>query len=1145
MVAVDVSHSFSDRMAGRARRSLAGALILAALGGTPAAAAIAGRLQASQADGFGRIIFDLNQATKATTQVSNGILVISFGEPVALNVERLPLQLPDYIGVARLDPDGRAVRLALKQGYQVNLLDAGEKLFVDLLPPNWAGLPPGLPQDVIDALARRALKAEDALRKVQFDRARRVPKDIAVRVATGPGFSRIVIPVKPDVAVDFNRTEDGATLTVDSALRFDARVLKPDLPPSVREVGAELRDGMLEFALLADRDTEIRGFREDDAYVIDVIPPAPAKPKPAVAASKPEEAKPPAAKSEPAKPEAAKNEAARNEPAKNEPAKNEPSKPQQAAVPAGPVVPVVTAAGEGVRVTLSFAAPVAAAAFQRGGTLWLVFEDRQVVQKPVMPEAVTALLGAPTVETASGAVALRLPLNKPAIVSLTEQGATWIATINGDALAAAQPLVLMRGLGPQGRTTLNAKLANTGAAHWLKDPEAGDSIAVVTARGPVQATAKRQAFLELTALQTAHGLALVPNVDDLVISAGLDEVTIGRAQGMMLSASVPPVAQPAKAGAEAQLDPDVWTSDQTGSIREKQSKLMQEAADAPRRERSEARLRLARFLLANGFYPEAKMVLATIAADDDLAGASKPVLISSAMADILGGRLPDGEKTLASPVLALDSEAVLWRAVLDARRNHWPEALVGFRKSADVLEAYPDGLKALIDPIVIDAALNGNDPVFAGEQLARLDNLKQARVDPGVSALEHGRVAAANGRDESAMEYLQAAARGNREVEASARLELVLLKLKTHKIETADAIAELETIGAIWRRGDVEAKSLATLGDLYAAAGRWRDAFAAAQRATQVMPDHPLTRGLQDKMARAFSAMFIDGQDKGLSKIEALAVYYDFKEFTPPGRDGDEMIRHLADRLVDLDLLDQASALLQHQVEHRLEGVAKAQVAARLAVIDLMNSKPGPAVQVLRDSRLADVPAELKRARSLLEARALSEMSLVDLAVEILAPQKGEDADRLRADILWRGKRWREAGEAFELVLGDRWQKPEPLSAAERLDVLRAGIGYVLANERIGLDRLRSKYSAKMSDSADARTFGLVVGDGVGSAQELRELARTVISIGTLPDFLDSFRKRYPEIAGPKPQPPAEGSETQPLPPPAEKAAAAGGKAPA
>jgi hypothetical protein len=97
-----------------------------------------------------------------------------------------------------------------------------------------------------------------------------------------------------------------------------------------------------------------------------------------------------------------------------------------------------------------------------------------------------------------------------------------------------------------------------------------------------------------------------------------------------------------------------------------------------------------------------------------------------------------------------------------------------------------------------------------------------------------------------------------------------------------------------------------------------------------------------------------------LPAIDALSLFYDYRDLTPIGRRGDEMIRRLADRLVSVDLLDQAAELLQHQVDNRLQGAARAQVASRLAVIYLLNHKPDKAQLTLRATRTADLSNELR-----------------------------------------------------------------------------------------------------------------------------------------------------------------------------------------
>ena len=203
--------------------------------------------------------------------------------------------------------------------------------------------------------------------------------------------------------------------------------------------------------------------------------------------------------------------------------------------------------------------------------------------------------------------------------------------------------------------------------------------------------------------------------------------------------------------------------------------------------------------------------------------------------------------------------------------------------------------------------------------------------------------------------------------------------------------------------------------------------------------------------------------------VEALALFYDFRELTPIGRRGDEMIRRLADRLVSVDLLDQAAELLQHQVDHRLQGAARAQVAGRLAVVYLMNRKPDKALAVLRSTRTAEVSNELRDQRLLVEARALSDIGRHDMAIDILSSMDNREAIRMRADAFWAAKRWGDAAAQIELLYGDRWKEFEPLNDLERADLLRAALGYALADDTLGLGRFREKFAAKMGEPGSAR----------------------------------------------------------------------------
>ena len=240
-------------------------------------------------------------------------------------------------------------------------------------------------------------------------------------------------------------------------------------------------------------------------------------------------------------------------------------------------------------------------------------------------------------------------------------------------------------------------------------------------------------------------------------------------------------------------------------------------------------------------------------------------------------------------------------------------------------------------------------------------------------------------------------------------------------------------------------------------------------------------------------------------------MFYEFRELTPIGRRGDEMIRRLADRLVAVDLLDQASELLQYQVDKRLEGAARAQVAARLAMVYLTNRKPDRAIAALRTTRIADLSGELRQQRLLLEARAQSDVGRHDLALDIISNITGREAIRLRSDIYWAARQWRESSEQIELYYGDRWRDFKPLNPVEKGDVIRAVVGYALAEDAIGLARFREKYAPLMSGEADRAAFETASKPAASNSAEFGQIAKMAASVDTLDGFLREMKARFPD----------------------------------
>src|SRR5205085_8026954 len=144
------------------------------------------------------------------------------------------------------------------------------------------------------------------------------------------------------------------------------------------------------------------------------------------------------------------------------------------------------------------------------------------------------------------------------------------------------------------------------------------------------------------------------------------------------------------------------------------------------------------------------------------------------------------------------------------------------------------------------------------------------------------------------------------------------------------------------------------------------------------------------------------------------ALYHEYPDLTPAGDKGDEIIARLVDRLVGVDLLDRAAALLEKQVQFRLAGQEKARVATRLALVELLDRKPAAALATLDAATGGgDIDPNLLRQRQQLRARALLELHRADEALAILGADNSVAADQLRADIYWRGKNWGEAAKTF------------------------------------------------------------------------------------------------------------------------------------
>src|ERR1700727_3057049 len=580
----------------------------------------------SSSGGYARLVVKCPEDVASEVVTAGSIIVIRFGRPVDVVVDKVADAVPDYIGSARRDPDGSAIRLSLSRKVTINTMTAGERLYVDLLPDSWNGPPPSLPQDVVRELAERARAAERELRQQRAMAEAKKRPPVRVRASVQPTFVRFIFEMPDGVGVSSVLNEQKLKLMFSKALTFDLADAKISAPPNVSSISQKIEGETAVVELVMLGDVDVHSFREEKNYVIDVafqqadkaavLPqasdaahapaarvsekpapsmaaaPAPVAPLAAAAmtpaampAEKPVMAEKPvtmekmaaapppqpseshaaetiatpavpeaavepapkmAAASEAVPPAAAPGEmpAATEVPAKKPataPAIVAPAMAAPAEAKPDPVASNVSVLRDGAGLHLTFSLPTGtpAALFRRADTLWLMLDSK----KPIDVESIRGQGGAAVADVSvvpqDRGQAVRFRLNRPQLPSLSGEdlatGTNWTVTFADTVQSPSQALSAIRNIADPSLANVTVPMQGAGMLHRFTDPDAGDTLFVVTARAPARGFIKRQDFVELSVLESIHGVAIRPNSDEGTADVGPDKGVLGKAGGLTLS----------------------------------------------------------------------------------------------------------------------------------------------------------------------------------------------------------------------------------------------------------------------------------------------------------------------------------------------------------------------------------------------------------------------------------------------------------------------------------------------------------------------------------------------------------------------------------------------------------------------------------
>src|SRR5882672_9658979 len=231
---------------------------------------VKGEATFSASGGYARLVLKLAEDVESDVITAGSIIVIRFKRPVDIPVDKLSDAVPDYVGSARRDPDGSAIRLSLARRATINTMTAGERIFVDFLPDSWTGPPPSLPSEVIRELSERARVAERALRAQLAVNAARKKPAVRVRASVQPTFVRFVFEMPDGVNVSSVLNDQKLTLQFNNVLAFDLADAKVAAPPNIASITQRTDGDSSAVDIVLIGEVDVHSFREEKNYVIDV-----------------------------------------------------------------------------------------------------------------------------------------------------------------------------------------------------------------------------------------------------------------------------------------------------------------------------------------------------------------------------------------------------------------------------------------------------------------------------------------------------------------------------------------------------------------------------------------------------------------------------------------------------------------------------------------------------------------------------------------------------------------------------------------------------------------------------------------------------------------------------------------------------------
>jgi predicted negative regulator of RcsB-dependent stress response len=238
------------------------------------------------------------------------------------------------------------------------------------------------------------------------------------------------------------------------------------------------------------------------------------------------------------------------------------------------------------------------------------------------------------------------------------------------------------------------------------------------------------------------------------------------------------------------------------------------------------------------------------------------------------------------------------------------------------------------------------------------------------------------------------------------KTNLTKMRYEDKEISLSDAITELENCMLIREDSNLEKSLLLQLADLY---NQKNDLVSELRTLKHIENFLDLDLLSSQRMTSLYEKIFLTKDClSDLEPFARLALFYEFEDLMPMGNMGDKIALSMANDLINLDLLDQAEAILEHQIKHRTVGAKKEKLVENLSCIFLANHKAEKALSLLNSLPNENDSFEKHQKRLQLKAIASLMTENYELAIQYVQHDTSQEGLTIKKEILFKADKWKE-----------------------------------------------------------------------------------------------------------------------------------------